>query len=120
LVELLSLRRDSLSDAMAAAIGVATGLAHGPTISRQPLRSHMLTGKQRDRLMYTIELTEGPGWDAPTLQARAIKTTVDIAKVAALAADWLHETQQSPSDAHRPDGWRIVDGIGRRIKTSEV
>jgi hypothetical protein len=70
--------------------------------------------------MYTIELTEGPGWDAPTLQARAIKTTVDIAKVAALAADWLHETQQSPSDAHRPDGWRIVDGIGRRTKTSEV
>src|ERR1700676_5049059 len=62
--------------------------------------------KARDRLMYTIELTEGPGWDAPTLQARAIKTTVDIAKVAALAADWLHETQQSPSDAHRPDGWR--------------
>jgi hypothetical protein len=35
--------------------------------------------------MYTIELTEGPGWDAPTLQARAIKTTVDIAKVTALA-----------------------------------
>jgi len=31
--------------------------------------------------MYTIELTEGPGWDARTLQARAIKTTVDIAKV---------------------------------------
>jgi hypothetical protein len=65
-------------------------------------------------------LTEGPGWDAPTLQARAIKTTVDIAKVAALAANWLHEAQKSPSDAHRPDGWRIVDGIGRRIKTSEV
>jgi hypothetical protein len=31
--------------------------------------------------MYTIELTEGPGWNAPTLQARVIKTTVDIAKV---------------------------------------
>ena len=41
--------------------------------------------------MYTIELTEGPGWDAPTLHARAIRTTVDIEKVAALAADWLHE-----------------------------
>jgi hypothetical protein len=70
--------------------------------------------------MYTIELTEGPGWDAPTLQARAIKTTVDIGKVAALAADWLHEERQNASDAHRPNGWRIVDGIGRRIKTSEV
>ena len=92
-------------------------LAH--RASRQPRRSHML-GKQRDRLMYTIELTEGPGWDAPTLQSRAIKTTVDIAKVAALAANWLRETQQDPSDAHRPDGWRIVDGVGRRIKTSEV
>jgi hypothetical protein len=66
------------------------------------------------------ELTDGPGWDAPTLQARAIKTTVDIAKVAALAADWLHDVQRSPSDTHRPDGWRIVDGIGRRIKTSEA
>jgi len=54
--------------------------------------------------MYTIELTEGPGWDAPTLQARAIKTTVDLAKVAALAVDWLHQAQQNASDAHRPDG----------------
>ena len=70
--------------------------------------------------MYTIELTDGPGWDAPTLQARAIRTTVDIAKVAALAADWLQEVQQNASYAHRPDGWRVVDGIGRRIKTSEV
>jgi len=75
--------------------------------------------------MYTIELTEGRGWDAPTLQARAIKTTVDVAKVAALAADWLHEVRQNAfaahrPDAQRPDGWRVVDGIGRRIKTSEV
>jgi hypothetical protein len=70
--------------------------------------------------MYTIELTEGPGWDAPTLQARVIKTTVDIVKVAALAAEWLHEVLQKPSDAQRPDGWRIVDGIGRRIKSSEA
>ena len=70
--------------------------------------------------MYTIELTDGPGWDAPTVQARAIKTTVDIEKVAALAVDWLREVQHNPSDSHRPDGWRIVDGIGRRIKTSEV
>jgi hypothetical protein len=70
--------------------------------------------------MYTIELTDGPGWDAPTLQTRAIKTTVDMAKVTALAADWLHDVRQNPSDTNRPDGWRIVDGIGRRIKTSEV
>jgi hypothetical protein len=70
--------------------------------------------------MYTIELTEGPGWDAPTLQARVIKTTVDIAKIAALAAEWLHEMRQKSSDAPRPDGWRIVDGVGRRIKTSEI
>lgn len=69
--------------------------------------------------MYTIELTAGPGWDAPTLQSRAIRTTVDITKVAALAVEWLHEVRQEPSDAH-PDGWRIVDGVGRRIKTSEV
>jgi hypothetical protein len=70
--------------------------------------------------MYTIELTEGPGWDAPAVQARVIKTTVDTAKVAALAAEWLHEVRQRPFDAHRPDGWRIVDGVGRRIMTSEV
>jgi hypothetical protein len=70
--------------------------------------------------MYTIELTEGPGWDATTLQARVIKTTVDIAKVAALAAEWLHEVRQKPADAQMPDGWRIVDGVGRRIKSSEV
>jgi hypothetical protein len=70
--------------------------------------------------MYTIELTDGPGWDAPTLQSRAIKTTVDIGKVAALAADWLHEVRQNPPDTRSPDGWRIVDGIGRRIETSEV
>jgi len=70
--------------------------------------------------MYTIELTEGPGWDAPTLQARVIKTTVDPAKVAALAAAWLHEVQQNVSDAERPDGWRLVDGIGRRVQTSEA
>lgn len=43
--------------------------------------------------MYTIELTEGRGWDAVTLRARAIKMTVDLAKVEALAADWLHEVQ---------------------------
>jgi hypothetical protein len=70
--------------------------------------------------LYTIELTDGPGWDAPTLQVRAIKTTVDIAKVAALAADWLQEVQRDASTAHKPDGWRIVDGIGRRVKTSEA
>ena len=70
--------------------------------------------------MYTIELTEGPGWDAPTLQARPIRTTVDIAKVAVLAADWMREVQRNAPDAERPDGWRIVDGIGRRVKTSEV
>jgi hypothetical protein len=70
--------------------------------------------------MYTIELTEGPGWDAPTLQARVIKTTVDIAKIAALAAGWLHEVRRHPPDTRSPNGWRIVDGIGRRIKTSEV
>ncbi|HXP04090.1 MAG TPA: hypothetical protein VN808_08205 [Stellaceae bacterium] len=71
--------------------------------------------------MYTIELTQGPGWDAPTLQAQAIRTTVDLAKVAALAAAWLREAQQTASDDDaRPDGWRVVDGIGRRIKTSEV
>jgi len=67
--------------------------------------------------MYTIELTEKPGWDAPTLQARLIKTTVDPAKVAILAAAWLHEVQQNVSDAESPDGWRVVDGIGRRVKT---
>ena len=71
--------------------------------------------------MYTIELTQGPGWDARTLQAQAIRTTVDLAKVEALAAAWLREVQQTASDdAQRPDGWRVVDGIGRRIKTSEV
>lgn len=70
--------------------------------------------------MYTIELTQGPGWHALTLQSRAIKTTVDIARVEGLAAAWLHEAQQDVADADRPDGWRIVDGIGRRIKTSEA
>jgi len=71
--------------------------------------------------MYTIELTQGPGWDAVTLQAKSIKTTVDLAKVASLAAAWLREVQQSTSDeAQKPDGWRVVDGIGRRIKTSEI
>jgi hypothetical protein len=69
--------------------------------------------------MYTIELTEGPGWEAPTLQTRAVKTTVDLAKVTALAVVWLREAQQDASNAPRPDGWRVVDGIGRRIKSSE-
>jgi hypothetical protein len=71
--------------------------------------------------MCRIELTQGPGWDARTLQAQAIGTTVDLAKVEALAAAWLREVQQTASDdAQTPDGWRVVDGIGRRTKTSEV
>ena len=72
--------------------------------------------------MYTIELTEGPGWEAATLQARVIKTTFNLTKVVALAADWLHEVQEnvSSSNAGRPDGWRVVNGTGRRIKTSEA
>jgi hypothetical protein len=70
--------------------------------------------------MYTIELTEGPGWEAPTLQARVIKTTVDLAKVTALAADWLQEVNKNASNAERPDGWRVLDGIGRRVRTSEA
>ena len=70
--------------------------------------------------MYTIELTKGPGWDAPALPARVIKTTTDPGKVASLATAWLHEVQQNVSDAERPDGWRLVDGIGRRVKTSEA
>jgi hypothetical protein len=70
--------------------------------------------------MYTIELTDGPGWDAPTLQARAIRTTVDMAKIAALAVGWLHEVRHDASESQRPDGWRVVDGIGRRVKSSEI
>jgi hypothetical protein len=71
--------------------------------------------------MCTIELTQGPGWDARTLQAQAIRTTVDLAKVTSLAASWLREVQQNASDdAQRPDGWRVVDGVGRRIKTNEA
>jgi hypothetical protein len=70
--------------------------------------------------MYTIELTEGLGWEAPTLQARVIKTTVDLEKVTALAADWLHEVNKNASSAQRPDGWRVLDGIGRRVRTSEA
>jgi hypothetical protein len=76
---------------------------------------------ESERSMYTIELTQGSGWDAPTMQAQAIRTTVDLAKVASLAASWLREVRQTASDdAERPDGWRVVDGIGRRIKTSEA
>jgi hypothetical protein len=70
--------------------------------------------------MYTIELTQGPGWGAPTLQGQAIKTTVDLAKVVALAAAWLSQVQATSDDTERPDGWRVVDGVGRRIKTSEA
>ena len=61
------------------------------------------------------------GWRLHSYPAsQAIRTTVDITKVAVLAADWLREMQQNASGAQRPDGWRIVDGVGRRIKTSEV
>jgi hypothetical protein len=74
----------------------------------------------RDRAMYTIELTQGPGWDAPALQSRPVKTTVDIEKVLALAATWLNEVQHASHDGQMPDGWRVVDGVGRRIRTSEI
>jgi hypothetical protein len=48
----------------------------------------MVTGA-RDRAMYTIELTQGPGWDAPALRSRPVKTTVDIERVTALAVlEW--------------------------------
>jgi len=70
--------------------------------------------------MYTIELTQGPGWDAPALQSRPVKTTVDIEKVTALAAAWLDEVQHASYDGQMPDGWRVVDGVGRRIRTSEI
>jgi hypothetical protein len=79
----------------------------------------MVTGA-RDRAMYTIELTQGPGWDAPALRSRPVKTTVDIERVTALAATWLDEVQRASRDGQRPDGWRVVDGVGRRMKTSEI
>jgi hypothetical protein len=70
--------------------------------------------------MYTIELTQGPGWDAPALRSRPVKTTVDIERVTALAVAWLDEVQRASNDRQMPDGWRVVDGVGRRIRTSEI
>ena len=62
--------------------------------------------------MYTIELTVGPGWDAPTLQARVIKTTVDPAKVAALAAAWLHEVHKTYPMPRSPMAGGSSMGLG--------
>lgn len=32
----------------------------------------------------------------------------------------MDEVQRASRDGQMPDGWRIVDGVGRRMKTSEI
>jgi hypothetical protein len=32
----------------------------------------------------------------------------------------VDEVQRASRDGQMPDGWRIVDGVGRRMKTSEI
>ena len=61
--------------------------------------------------MYTIELTQGPGWDAPALRSRPVKTTVDIERVTALAAAWLDEVQHASHDRQMPDPERLTESF---------
>jgi hypothetical protein len=67
--------------------------------------------------MYTIELTKGLGWSAAVVETHAVKASIHIVDVERMAGALLTEAQRKPNQ-QKPDGYRVINRLGHRIRTS--
>ena len=69
--------------------------------------------------MYKIELIKGAGWDAPIIETHPAKDSIHIVDVERMALALLAKAQREPIP-HRPNGYRIINAIGRLVKASNT
>jgi hypothetical protein len=69
-------------------------------------------------MMFTIDLTVGPGWDAPTVETKKIRA-INVREAEIFARSWLDEFQKTrpiPS----PTGYRVHDENGNAVLCSSL
>jgi hypothetical protein len=66
--------------------------------------------------MYTIELTSGVGWNAPIVETHMVRQTIHIVDVERKAQALL--TGARPTSRERPTNYRILDPLGRCVRSS--
>lgn len=67
--------------------------------------------------MYTIELTVGAGWDAPVTEVHPIRSTIHIVDIER-RAEALLWGPRGPSKSPRATNYRILDPLGRCVRSS--
>ncbi len=67
--------------------------------------------------MYTIELTRGAAWDAPVIEVHSVRQTIHIVDVDRIAQSLLNGARQT-SNRLRPTSYRILDPLGRCVRSS--
>ena len=67
--------------------------------------------------MYTIELTRGLGWDAPVVEVHSVRQAIHIVDVERRARLLLNSIR-STSPRERPTNYRILDPLGRCVRSS--
>jgi hypothetical protein len=70
--------------------------------------------------MHTIELTKGHGWEAPVMHYIMLSAPTSLPELEQYARDRLSTARQHSTDSSAvPDGYRIKDERGRRLKATE-
>jgi hypothetical protein len=67
--------------------------------------------------MYTIELTRGMGWNAPVVEVHNMKPTIHIVDIERRAQALLNSMRPN-SPRERPTDYRILDPLGRCVRSS--
>jgi hypothetical protein len=67
--------------------------------------------------MYKIQLTRGPGWDAPVLEEHFVKTGMHIVYVDRMAQTLLNDARRAPRRVG-PTDYRVIDAFERCVRSS--
>ena len=63
--------------------------------------------------MFTVELTVGPGWEAPAVQTNSV-SAINVREAEKFAQSWLAKVQKTGS-VPSPTGYRIRDENGHAV-----
>jgi hypothetical protein len=69
--------------------------------------------------MYKIQLTSGPGWDAPVLEEHLVETGTHIVYVERMAQTLLNAARRV-SRCVGPTNYRVIDGFGGFVRSSSL
>lgn len=69
--------------------------------------------------MYKIELTGGPGWDAPVLEEHLVEAETHIVYVERMAQTLLNDARRV-SQRMGPTNYRVIDGFGGFVRSSLI